>query len=32
MLEILGQLAGRYPDDPGVLVSLLLNDVVLAAR
>ena len=29
VLEILGQLAGRYPDDPGVLVSLLLNDVVL---
>ncbi len=29
MLEILGQLASRYPDDPGVLVSLLLNDVVL---
>ena len=29
VLEILGQLANRYPDDPGVLVSLLLNDVVL---
>ena len=29
VLEILGQLASRYPDDPGVLVSLLLNDVVL---
>ncbi|HET9419590.1 MAG TPA: mannose-6-phosphate isomerase, class I, partial [Nocardioides sp.] len=29
VLEILGQLADRYPDDPGVLVSLFLNDVVL---
>jgi len=29
VLEILGQLADRYPDDPGVLVALLLNDVVL---
>jgi len=29
VLEILGQLAGRYPTDPGVLVALLLNDVVL---
>jgi mannose-6-phosphate isomerase len=29
VLEILGYLADRYPDDPGVLVSLLLNDVVL---
>ena len=29
VLEILGELASRYPDDPGVLVSLLLNDVVL---
>jgi len=29
VLEILGELADRYPDDPGVLVSLLLNDVVL---
>ena len=29
VFEILGQLAGRYPDDPAVLVALLLNDVVL---
>jgi mannose-6-phosphate isomerase len=26
---ILGRLAARYPDDPAVLVTLLLNDVVL---
>jgi mannose-6-phosphate isomerase len=29
VFEILGQLAARYPDDPAVLVALLLNDVVL---
>lgn len=29
VFEILGQLASRYPDDPAVLVALLLNDVVL---
>lgn len=29
VFEILGQLATRYPDDPAVLVALLLNDVVL---
>ena len=29
VFEILAQLAGRYPDDPAVLVALLLNDVVL---
>ena len=29
VFEILAQLADRYPDDPAVLVALLLNDVVL---
>jgi mannose-6-phosphate isomerase len=29
VFEILGRLAARYPDDPAVLVTLLLNDVVL---
>ena len=29
VFEILSQLASRYPDDPAVLVALLLNDVVL---
>jgi mannose-6-phosphate isomerase len=29
VFEILAQLASRYPDDPAVLVALLLNDVVL---
>jgi mannose-6-phosphate isomerase len=30
VLTRLGDLARRYPDDPGVLVTLLLNNVVLA--
>jgi mannose-6-phosphate isomerase len=29
VFDILAQLADRYPDDPAVLVALLLNDVVL---
>jgi mannose-6-phosphate isomerase len=29
VFEILGKIAARYPEDPAVLVALLLNDVVL---